>query len=279
MAPAPRHWQELSWTDFADLDPERTVAVLPVGAMEQHGPHLPVMVDACVAGALVERMLEMAPADLPVLALPTVWAGKSDEHLDYPGTITHSAETLTRMWTEIGASVARAGVRKLLILNSHGGQIQVSQIVARALRIEHRMMVSSVIWPQLGLPEGLFGEDELRFGIHAGDLETSVMLALRPDRVRMDRAGNFVPATLRARETAPILAGLGAAGFGWQAQDLHPKGACGDATLASVEKGRAVLEHVAGRLVALVDELSRWPLASLADGPLRRAAEGGCAAG
>lgn len=260
--PATRYWQELTSPDFAGLDPERTVAVLPVGAIEQHGPHLPVMVDACLADALVRRTLEILPADLPVLVLPTCAYGKSNEHLRYPGTLTLSAATLQALWTEIGASVARAGVRKLLLLNSHGGQIATCSIVARELRIAHGMFAVSVIWPQLGLPPGLFDATETRFGIHAGEIETAMMLAVRPDLVRQGLASDFVPLTRKMEPDYPILASLGAAGFGWQAQDLHAEGAAGNATRATPEKGRAVIDHIAHRLAALLDEMSRFPLAS-----------------
>ena len=260
-------WHELTTSDFAALDPERTVVVLPAGAVEQHGPHLPLMTDACIAQGLITRLLELRPPDLAVLVLPMTWTGKSDEHRAFAGTLTHSAATLAAMWQELGASVARAGLRKLLILNSHGGQIQTSQIVARALRQAHAMLVSAVIWPQLGLPQGLFSPEEQRFGIHGGAVETSLMLALRPDLVRLDRLADFDPLTRRLAPDYPILMGLGAAGFGWQAQDLHPQGACGNATLASAEKGRAVLDHVAARLVMLLGELARYPLDHLRAGP------------
>ena len=198
------------------------------------------------------------------------WVGRSEEHVDYPGTLTHTAGTLTAMWLEIGASVARAGVKKLLILNSHGGQIQVMQIVARQLRIAHEMLVACLSWGQLGLPEGLIDAEEQRHGIHAGEVETALMLALRPDLVRMEEARDFVPLSRRAANDFPILMGLGAAGFGWQAQDLHEAGAAGDATRASAETGRAILEHAAARLVALIEEMTRYPLTNLKDGPLAR---------
>ena len=265
-----RYWHELASPDFAGLDAERTVALLPVGAIEQHGPHLPVMVDACINQGIVSRAVELMPEALPALVLPMSWVGRSEEHVDYPGTLTHTAETLTRMWYEIGASVARAGVRKLLILNSHGGQIQVMQIVARQLRINHDMLVASLSWGQLGLPPGLVDPEEQRHGIHAGEVETAMMLALRPDLVRMEQARDFVPLGKRAANDFPILMGLGAAGFGWQAQDLHEAGAAGDATRGTAETGRAILDHVAGRLVALLKEMTRYPLSNLKDGPLAR---------
>jgi len=276
MNPLPRRrWCEMTSADFAQVDPERWVAVLPVGAVEQHGPHLPLMVDAAINIAILDRALARTPAALPVTALPTMWVGRSEEHLEYPGTLTLSAETLRRQWYELGSSVARAGVRKLLIFNSHGGQIQVGQIVARQLRIDHDMFVAAVSWPQLGLPDGLIDADERRHGIHAGAVETSLMLALHPEHVRMGEAADFTPLTERADDDFPILMGLGAAGFGWQAQDLHPAGAAGDAARADAVTGEAVLDHVASRLVALFDEMVRWPLANLKDGPGPRDVETG----
>jgi creatinine amidohydrolase len=255
--------------DFARVDPERWVAVLPVGAVEQHGPHLPLMVDAAINRGIVDRALELVPEHLPVTVLPMTWVGRSEEHLAYPGSLTHSAETLRRLWYEIGASVARAGVRKLLILNSHGGQIQVMQIVARQLRIDREMFVAAVSWPQLGLPDGLIDAGERRHGIHAGEVETSLMLALHPEHVRMAEARDFVPLTKRADNDFPLLMGLGAAGFGWMAQDLEPSGAAGDASRASAETGQAILDHVARQTAVLLDEMVRYPLAHLADGPAR----------
>ena len=268
MNPLPRrYWHEMTSADFQAVDPERWLAVLPVGAVEQHGPHLPLMVDAAINHGLVTRALARTPDHLPVTVLPMTWVGRSEEHLDYPGTLTHTAETLRRVWYEIGASVARAGVRKLLIFNSHGGQLQVMQIVARQLRIDHDMFVAAVSWPQLGLPDGLIDAGERRHGIHAGAVETSLMLALHPEQVRMDQAGDFVPLTRRAGNDFPLLMGLGAAGFGWQAQDLDPSGAAGNAEVADAATGDAVLDHVAGRLAALFEEMVRYPLANLADGP------------
>lgn len=268
MASLPARWQELAWPDFAGLDPERTVALLPVGAIEQHGPHLPLGVDAMIVAALAERALARAEPGLELLVLPTLAVGKSDEHLAFPGTLTLAGPTLQAAWTEIGASVRRAGVAKLLILNAHGGQVATGQIVARELRIRHGMLVVSVLWPQLGLPQDCLPTEELRFGIHGGALETAVMLALRPELVRMEKLAEFVPATRRRAEAAPLLTALGASGFGWMAQDLHPAGVAGDARLATAELGQRVLDHAVERIVALVREIRAVPLSSLAAGPL-----------
>ncbi len=266
MAPRlPCYWHELASPGFAELDPERTVAVLPVGAIEQHGPHLPVAVDTLLLDGIVRHALALTPAGLPGLVLPTSAVGKSDEHLAYPGTLTLSAGTLARVWGEIGASVRRAGVRKLLLLNSHGGQPQVAQIVARALRVEHGMLAVAANWFSWGFPLGLFDAGEVRHGIHGGAIETSMVLALRPDLVRAEAAADFVPATVADDAGYPRLRALGPAGWGWQAQDLHPEGVCGDASRADAEAGRAVVDHAARHLAELLEELVRVPLARVAD--------------
>ncbi|HUA52273.1 MAG TPA: creatininase family protein, partial [Candidatus Sulfotelmatobacter sp.] len=136
-----RHWQDMTTAEFAGLDRTRVIAVLPVAAIEQHGPHLPVAVDACIGRGIVEHLVARLPADLPVTILPMIAIGKSNEHQGFPGTLTLSTETLTRVWTEVGESVARAGIHKLVILNSHGGQPQIMDIVARDLRVRHAMFV------------------------------------------------------------------------------------------------------------------------------------------
>ncbi|MGF1476991.1 MAG: creatininase family protein [Geminicoccaceae bacterium] len=265
MTTLPRHhWHEMRSADFAAVDPERWVAVLPVGAVEQHGPHLPVSVDAAINQRIIDLTLRRKPADLPVTVLPMTWVGRSEEHIDFPGTLTLSAETLTRLWFEIGQSVARAGLRKLVILNSHGGQVQVMQIVARQLRVTHDMFVCSVSWPQLGFPEATVSAEEARHGIHAGDVETSMMLAIRPDLVAMEEAANFEPLSKQYETAFPTIMSLGATGFGWKAQDLEPSGACGNASAATGERGEKILNHVADRLLGLLDEVVRFPLARLA---------------
>ena len=136
MTKMPRRcWQDMTTEEFAALDAARVIELLPVGAIEQHGPHLPVSTDACINQGILARALEQMPDDLPVTVLPMLPIGKSSEHLGFPGTLTLSAETLIRLWTEVGLSVARAGVRKLVLFNSHGGQPQVMDIVARDLRV------------------------------------------------------------------------------------------------------------------------------------------------
>jgi creatinine amidohydrolase len=255
-----RFWQEMTTREFRALDAARVIALLPVGAIEQHGPHLPLAVDACINAGIVARALELLPADLPVSVLPMLPVGKSDEHLAFPGTLTLAAETLARVWTEIGESVARAGVRKLVLFNSHGGQPQVMEIVARDLRVRLGMVVVAYSWYLAGVPAGLFPDQEVRDGIHAGAIETSIMLHLRPDLVQMEHAADFAPLMRQmAGEGYRLLSPTGPARLGWQAQDLHPAGAAGDARAADAERGRAVVDHAARALVDLLREVDRFP--------------------
>ncbi|WP_135449793.1 creatininase family protein [Tabrizicola caldifontis] len=260
-----RLWADFTARDFAALPRDRLIAVLPVGAIEQHGPHLPFGVDQAILDGIIAATIPLLPDDLPALILPTLPVGKSDEHSAFPGTLTFSAATLIAMWSEIGDSVARAGVRKLVILNSHGGQIAPMDIVARDLRLRHGMLVVAANWFAMGMPPGLFTPEEERFGIHAGDIETSVMRALHPDLVRMDHARDFRPlvADLGTRHL-----GLAPAGkLAWAAQDMHPAGACGNASLATAEKGRQVIDHAARQIVTLLQEVDRMPLDHLSRSP------------
>ena len=255
-----RFWAQYTARDFAALDRGNLIAVLPVGAIEQHGPHLPLAVDQAILDSIVAATVPLLPPDCPALFLPTMPVGKSNEHSAWPGTLTLSAPTLMALWSEIGDCVAAAGVRKLVLLNSHGGQIAPMDIVARDLRIKHKMLTVAASWFAMGTPDGLLTSEEQRFGIHAGDMETSVMLALHPDLVQMQHARNFHPTIADlARENRHL--GLSPAGkLGWQAQDLNPAGACGDASLATADKGRAFVNHAAAQIVTLLQEVHRMPL-------------------
>jgi creatinine amidohydrolase len=258
-----RFWSEYTARDFAKLDHENLIAVLPVGAVEQHGPHLPLSVDQAIVDGLVESAVGRLPDDIPVLFLPTMPIGKSNEHSEWPGTLTFSSQTLMAMWTEIGDCVAAAGVRKMVFLNSHGGQIAPMDIVARDLRVKHKMLTVAASWFGMGMPDGVFSEVENRFGIHAGDMETSVMLALHPEHVQMEHARNFHPAIANiAHENIHL--GLSIAGkLGWQAQDMNPAGAGGNAAAATAEKGAQVIEYAADQMVKLFAEVHRMPLSFL----------------
>ncbi len=254
-----RYWQDLSSTEIEALDHARSIAILPVGAIEQHGPHLPVGVDAMINRGILERAMAILPSTVQALALPMLPVGKSDEHIGFGGTLTLSAETLIRTWTEIGVSVARAGIRKLVLFNSHGGQVSIMDIVARDLRIKERMLVMAYSWFAGGLPDGLFSDEEMRFGIHAGEIETSIMLHLHPDLVALDKAENFEPLqAVMANNGYRRLSPVGQGRMGWKAEDLHPSGACGDAASADAERGRLLVDHAARALIELLVDMDRF---------------------
>ena len=255
-----RLWLDLSTEDFRTRNMRRTIAVLPVAAVEQHGPHLPVGVDTYINEGYLARMMALVPEDLDVLVLPVQAVGKSNEHLAFPGTLTLSAETAIRAWTEIGDSIHRAGCRKLVFANSHGGNVAIVDIVARDLRVRHAMLAVNAAWHRLGYPAGLFSEREARYGIHGGDAETSLMLAARGETVRMDRAGDFEPRIAEMERRFKHLRATQPVGFGWMAQDLHPGGAIGEADRATREKGDASLDHGAAAFVELLREVDAFEI-------------------
>jgi creatinine amidohydrolase len=254
-----RRWADLKASEFAAL-PGETVALLPVAAIEQHGPHLPTCVDACINESLTELAMEKADG-LSVLVLPIQAIGKSNEHLGFAGTLTLSTETIVRLWTEIGESVHRSGIRRMLILNSHGGQPQIADIVARDLRVRLGMLVATAAWWQLAELQRYFSEHELRNGIHGGAVETSLMLHFRPDLVAMDLARNFVSLGERLDKECQFLRPEGdGVGFGWQSQDLNEEGVCGDATGADAALGAKIADEVSDNLLQLLREIARYPL-------------------
>jgi creatinine amidohydrolase len=263
-----RDWMEMTWQDFAGADTELWIAVLPLAAVEQHGPHLPLGVDAFLAEAYLAKARSLIPEKLRVSFLPVQSVGHSEEHVGFPGTLTISAQTATRAWTEIGDSVYRAGVRKLVLMSSHGGNSAAMDLVARDLRARHDMLVVTCGWHRFGYPEGLFTTAEKTHGIHGGDIETSLMRAARPETVRMDQASNNISATLGWSKEFHWLNASRPAGFGWMTQDLNASGAVGDALKASPEKGNAALEHGTKAFVELLGEVDRFDLAALRKGPL-----------
>lgn len=256
-----RRWTDLTKDDFAALDPARAIAVLPLGATEQHGPHLPVGTDTTLAEAVIARSANRLRHDLDVLVLPSQAVGLSPEHIDFPGTLSLSAKTVLRLWTEIGISVARSGLKKMVLFNGHGGNVAAMDIVARDLRAEHGLWVAHTSWFALADQAAQITPDELRHGIHGGLVETSVMLALTPNSVNMDRAQTFRSQSLDWEKNFPKV-GLGGkpVKLGWMMGDLNTDGAAGDAQAASVALGLKLLDSAAEGLVAFLDQFDRMPV-------------------
>ncbi|RST84525.1 creatininase family protein [Aquibium carbonis] len=256
-------WGDYRTVDFEGLDPEAVIAVVPVAAIEQHGPHLPVSTDTTIMQGMIDTVLPLVPDDLDVRFLPIQAVGKSNEHLHTPGTLTLPAPLLIEAWTELGLSVARAGVRKIVFVNSHGGNEEIMGIVARELRVKVGMLAVKTSWQRFGRPAGMYTEAEERLGIHGGDVETSLMLHFRPDLVVMDEARDFASATSRADATFALLKPQGTHAFAWIASDINPAGVAGDASIATAGKGRATAAHQAAGFVDLLKDvraarLSDW---------------------
>jgi creatinine amidohydrolase len=278
MTPSSRFWADLSTLEFSDRlssgAAAHTVAVLPVAAIEQHGPHLPLSVDTVLVNGVVAAALPHLSPELPVLFLPTQAVGFSPEHARFPGTLTLKSDTLVRLWTEIGESVAAAGVKKLVLFNAHGGQVSVMDLVARDLRARLDMLVYSVSWFNLPLVDALgrnvndlFSADEHRYGIHAGDVETSMMLALDPTHVDMAKARHFHSTSQDRASQFDILGNGKSAKLGWQTQDYNPAGAVGNAAAATGDKGQALVDAAGLGLARLLAQVHQLPLSTLVAAP------------
>ena len=263
----PRDWTEIHWPDVSGPTAARWIAVLPLAATEQHGPHLPLGTDVMIAQAYLARVRELLPAGIPATFLPVQPVGISTEHIDYPGTLTLPTQLALRDWMALGESVARAGVRKLVMVTSHGGNSAAMTLVAQDLRAQHGLLAVTTAWSRLSAPEGLFPAEELRHGIHGGAVETSIMLARYPQHVSKHEIADFRSASIAMEKDYRWLSTHRPAPFAWQAQDLHPSGAVGDATLASAEKGERLLDHGARAFCELLTEVDNFDVKRLLSGP------------
>jgi len=242
--------------------------VLPLAATEQHGPHLPVETDVLIAEAYLARVREVLPAALPVTFLPVEPVGISTEHIDYPGTQTLPTEMALKRWTGIGEDIARHGVKKLVIITSHGGNSAAMMLVAQDLRAHQKLFVVTTSWSRLSAADKLFPAEEVRHGIHGGAVETSIMLARYPDQVRADAIADFPASSIALEKQYRWLSTQRPAPFAWQAQDLHPSGAVGNATLAVPAKGDQLLDQGARAFCELLAEVDNFDVSRLAKGPL-----------
>jgi len=254
----PRDWTDIHWPDFTGAGPQRWIAVLPLAAIEQHGPHLPVGTDVMIAQAYLHRVRELLSDAAPVTFLPLQPVGISTEHIDYPGTLTLPTEVALKTWLALGESVARAGLRKLVMVTSHGGNSAAMSLVAQDLRAQHGLLVVTTGWSRLSAPEGLFSAQEASHGIHGGAAETSIMLARYKQHVRVEAIADFRSSGIAMAKDYRWLSTQRPAPFAWQAQDLHPSGAAGDATQASVEKGERLIEQGARAFCELLADVDKF---------------------
>jgi creatinine amidohydrolase len=263
----PRDWTEIRWPEISGASPERWIAVLPLAATEQHGPHLPVGTDVMIAQAYLARVRELLPDAIPATFLPLQPVGISTEHIGYPGTLTLPIDIALKSWMALGESVARAGIRKLVMVTSHGGNSAAMTLVAQDLRAQYGLLAVTTGWSRFGAPEGLFPAEELRHGIHGGAVETSIMLARYAGHVRLDAVADFRPASIAMEKEFRWLSAQRPAPFAWQIQDLHESGAAGDATLASAEKGERLLDHGARGFCELLEDVDNFDVKRLVGSP------------
>ena len=234
-----------------------SLAILPLGATEQHGPHLPPETDWLIAEAMAARTAA-ALADVECDVLPVERVGYSPEHLAWPETRSLPYAEAIERWVGIGAALAERGQRRLMLLNAHGGNAPLLTIVATELRARHGTLCVATAWTRHGDPAALVGLNEKALGIHAGRIETSVMLALRPDLVAMDRAGDWPSLQAEHARRHALLRAYGPHAHGWLMEDLSPSGATGDAAGATAELGERLIADAVDGLAALASEIARW---------------------
>jgi creatinine amidohydrolase len=256
--PPERFFPYLSWTDIQAMpEKENVVIIQPIGAIEQHGPHLPIIVDSAIAVGVLGKALSKLDLTIPAYALPPLYYGKSNEHWHFPGTITLSAQTLLAMLTEIAESIYRSGFRKLVLMNAHGGQPQVMEIAARDIHQKYQdfMVFPLFTWRVPHIAKELLSPKEVELGIHAGDAETSVMLSILPEQVRMEQAVAEYPHDLPQES---LLSMEGKLPFAWLTQELSQSGVMGDATVATKEKGDRLLESVSNGWVRVIEDIYKF---------------------
>jgi len=256
-----RYWQDLASPDFAALDGERTVTVLPLCATEQHGPHLPTGTDAMIAQGLTGEVAARFKGDFDLLFLPALVVGASQEHSRFAGMISVSTPALIEQISAIGAQVAASGLKKLVLVSSHGGNVAAMSAAALACREQHGLLAVTLTWSRLGLPEGVVDDSERAIGIHGGFVETSLMLHFRPDLVQMDKAEDFTSLQSDLAARYQHLRAHGPVGFGWLAGDLNLSGVVGNAASANAAAGRDIAAHQAEAFIALAGEVCDLDLA------------------
>ncbi|HEX8968579.1 MAG TPA: creatininase family protein [Chloroflexota bacterium] len=260
--PASRYLPYLSSPEIAALPKDKAAVVLSVASVEQHGPHLPCITDSLVGQTILGLALERLRPEVQVWVVPPLCYGKSNEHRPFAGTLTLSAQTLAAVVRDVALSVARAGFKRLVLLNSHGGNPPVLDYIARDLHEETGMQLFSIMISRMGLQDGVTDADELAWGMHAGESETSWMLALAPELVHMERtaqAGGYP----RLPEGIRHLAVRGPVGFSWLTADLSAMGVLGNPRVASADKGVAYVDATVDKLAGVLEEIASF------EGPIR----------
>ncbi len=256
-----RRWADLPGPSLASITTERSIAVVPIGAIEHHGPHLPLHTDALVAERIATAAVDRAAAaGIDAWVLPTISYGKSDEHHWAPGTVWLDGETLLAELVDLGRSIAATPVRTVVFVNGHGGNLMLLGWANRELRRRFGLRTFSMPAGIQSPGSGRDGEpDELGQGIHAGFAETSVVMHLAPELVSPDLPPRNVPERVAAMKHIgfngkPVM-------FGWTSDDFGPTGVIGDPTGANPERGRELVEHGVAFVAEALGEIDRFEFA------------------
>jgi creatinine amidohydrolase len=253
--PASRNFAYLNWKQVEALPKDRTLLILPTAAIEQHGHHLPLATDTLINNLLLGRSLEKLPADAPVYALPPICYGKSNEHIGFPGTLSVSASTFMAVIRDLGASIASAGFKKLVLYNTHGGNSSLVDVMARDLRAEFNLRVFC-LFGSAGAPFTGISRQEKTYGFHAGEIETSLLLAATPELVDTTAYTTNYIANIDHPEL--LLPENASATFAWLTRDIAPSGVMGDPTPSTPEKGHLWIEEATSKIAAALEAMLRY---------------------
>lgn len=253
-----RFLPRLTTREIAAMEKEGVLIVLPVGAIEQHGPHMPVYTDTLIGEALMAEAFEHLPEDAPIWLMPSISYGKSTEHAEFPGTFTLSAQTLMMVLQDIAASLARSGFKKLLLFNTHGGNADLLGMVAREIRISTGLAVYRLDPGAVHYSDSFTDDEEKACGIHAGDVETSLVMAVCPDWVHSELAPREMPKFPQSPSFS-----FRSKSFAWVMRDISRSGIAGDATKANPERGEAMLKKAGPLLAEALLEIAAFDMESL----------------
>jgi len=258
---AVRWWQTLTTVEAGTMGPSDPVVVLPVAAIEQHGPHLPLSTDLEIGLGLLSEAFRRLPDDFPAWALPPQAIGCSREHARFPGTLSLEPDQLSALIERAGETLAQIGVRRLVLSNSHGGNRHALETAGLRLRDELGMLVVHASWFRFPRPENVdLPEGEWRHGMHGGAVETAMMMRLRPDLVRSSEVARAGSLGEELGETLRWVAPEGSASFSWLAGDLNSDGAVGDATLADADLGARLVSHYGAVLAEVIEDARVFPV-------------------
>jgi creatinine amidohydrolase len=255
------HWSHLTSPELSETIDDRSVALMALGAIEQHGPHLPLATDLIIGEGLRDAALRHLDRAERVFVLPSLALGASQEHAQMPGTLSLPPELACRVIESIGESLAASGLQRLVLLNAHGGNHAAIDSAALTLRRRCGLLVVKANYMKLRTPDDLLEARELREGLHGGQAETAMMMHLAPELVRKDRLAAF-PLRQGAADDDGLFGPAGRAAWAWMAQDLNAEGVVGRADRATAADGQRLVDHYARQLAAVIDRTAAmpWPI-------------------